>query len=283
MLLSSNHRIPDGARPHGDRTLKVASEPTLPAGMEGQPDESGGCASAAATHSTGKKRRSTVCCKTNVKRVRRSCPQSHSKSKGKLNEGRRTVTQEVGDSEGPACDVDVRGASSVDSPGLHVDSLPHTILLCIFKYLSLHDLLCVIALVSKRWRDMGCDPDLWRVINLEGQNKVTDEVINRLSGYSDNVRLVDVTDSRLVTNEGISLVAKRCTQLRVMKLIRYSKSFTHARRHARTHTDTHTLELLFIFSIKYSGTSVYGHLTSAVTSPIRSHLLSPKFFLQCEE
>ena len=221
--LSSNHRIPDGARPRGDRTLKVVSE-TLPAGMEEQPDESGGCASAAATHSTGKKRRSTICCKTNVKRVRRSCPQSHRKSKGKLNESRRTVTQKVGDSEGPACDVDVRGASSVDSPGLHVESLPHSILLCIFKYLSLHDLLRVIALVSKRWRDMGRDPDLWRVINLEGQNKVTDEVINRLTGYSDNVRLVDVTDSRLVTNEGISLVAKRCTQLRVLKLIRY---FTH--------------------------------------------------------
>ena len=230
-----------------NRTLNIKSE-TSPSGMEKRPELRECCASAreqpvqhastslAAVHSSGKKRHSTIC-KTNVKRVRRSCPQSR---KSKLNEGRSSVslTQEVGDSEGPVCDVDLRGASSVDSFSLHVDSLPHSILLSVFKYLSLYDLLRVIALVSKRWRDMGRDPDLWRTVNLRGQNKVTDDVINLLTSYSHNVRLVDVTDSRLVTNEGIYLVAKRCTQLRELKLIRYSKSFTH--------THTHTLSTTIV-------------------------------------
>ena len=111
---------------------------------------------------------------------------------------------------------------AVDRLNLHIDSLPHSILLHIFRCLSLHDLLRRVCLVSKHWRDMGRDPDLWRVVNLKGQNKVTDDVVRRLTSYSHNVLWVDVTDSRLVTNEGISLVAKQCSQLRVLKLIRYS-------------------------------------------------------------
>lgn len=176
--------------------------------------------------SAGKKRHSILCHGANyIKRLRHKRPESDDK----LNEsGSIAVTRKVGVlGNGHTCDLDLLKTSTVDCHKLHIDSLPQSILLHTFKYLSLYDLLRRVCLVSKHWRDMGHDPDLWRVINLKGQNKVTDDIIKRLTGYSHNVLSVDVTDSRLVTNEGISLVARQCTQLRVLKLIRYSEPFTY--------------------------------------------------------
>jgi len=197
-------------------------------------------------HSTRKKRRSLFHRDIKTKRRCHRSPESDGCTDERNVGDSIVVTREmVKCGKGHTCDLAFLPTSAVDRHKLHIDSLPHSILLHIFRCLSLHDLLRRVCLVSKHWRDMGRDPDLWRVVNLKGQNKVTDDVIRRLTSYSHNVLWVDVTDSRLVTNEGISLVAKQCSQLRVLKLIRCS---------------IHTILLIFLSSIcvfSYSSTWLY--------------------------
>ena len=102
----------------------------------------------------------------------------------------------------------------------HINDLPYSILLRIFRFIPLYDLLHNVCLVNKFWREICQDSDFWRIINLRGQCKVDDGVLERVTLLSRNVTEVDITDSRLVTSEGVIKLAKACPKLRVLKTIR---------------------------------------------------------------
>ncbi|XP_072272698.1 S-phase kinase-associated protein 2 isoform X1 [Pyxicephalus adspersus] len=69
-------------------------------------------------------------------------------------------------------------ASKISTPGISWDSLPDELLLGIFSYLHLTDLLKV-SRVCKRWRRLSCDESLWHSLDLTGKHLV-DEVIGNL-------------------------------------------------------------------------------------------------------
>ncbi|KAG8599063.1 hypothetical protein GDO81_002862 [Engystomops pustulosus] len=66
----------------------------------------------------------------------------------------------------------------VSQPGISWDSLPDELLLGIFSYLHLTDLLRV-SRVCKRWNRLSCDESLWHSVDLTGKH-LTDGVIGKL-------------------------------------------------------------------------------------------------------
>ncbi|XP_010216024.1 PREDICTED: S-phase kinase-associated protein 2-like, partial [Tinamus guttatus] len=54
-------------------------------------------------------------------------------------------------------------------PGVSWDALPDELLLAIFAYLPLNDLLKV-SLICKRWRRLSFDESLWQTLDLTGRN-----------------------------------------------------------------------------------------------------------------
>ncbi|XP_018418974.1 PREDICTED: S-phase kinase-associated protein 2 [Nanorana parkeri] len=69
-------------------------------------------------------------------------------------------------------------AAKISQPGISWDSLPDELILGIFSYLHLTDLLKA-SRVCKRWRRLSCDESLWHSLDLTG-NHLLDGVIGRL-------------------------------------------------------------------------------------------------------
>ncbi|KAK3595438.1 hypothetical protein CHS0354_003433 [Potamilus streckersoni] len=102
----------------------------------------------------------------------------------------------------------------------HINVLPSSLLLHIFSYLSLFDILRKASLVCKYWYNLCRDPSLWRYLNLGYQMKLTDQVLGQLSLFSERVIYVDLTDCRFLTNTGIRALLNRCRYLQTLKLMR---------------------------------------------------------------
>ena len=102
----------------------------------------------------------------------------------------------------------------------HVNTLPHMIMTRIFRYLSLPDLLRRACLVCQYWRNVAYDPVLWRNISLKLYPKVNDETLLGLVQLSQNVSVLDITDSKFITSEGMLKVLKCCRWLTALKLVR---------------------------------------------------------------
>ena len=118
-------------------------------------------------------------------------------------------------------------AAECDTGGqsIHVNTLPHMIMTRIFSYLSLHDLLRRACLVCQYWRSVAYDPVLWRNISLKLHPKVNDGTLLGLVQLSQNVSLLDITDSKFITSEGMLKVLKCCRWLTTLKLVRYYYTF----------------------------------------------------------
>ncbi len=102
----------------------------------------------------------------------------------------------------------------------NINELPYALMVQIFRHLSLANLLHRASCVCKYWYDLAHDPDLWRHITLKSQLRLTNVDLQRVTGYSDNVIYLDLTDIRLITNEGLDLALTQCKQLQTLKLTR---------------------------------------------------------------
>ena len=102
----------------------------------------------------------------------------------------------------------------------HINSLPHSLMVHIFRQLTLYDLLHRASLVCKYWLQLSHDSDLWRCIDVQGMLKVDDLALNELTSYSDNVTAIDITDSRLITSSGVVKVLTKCRKLQSFKAAR---------------------------------------------------------------
>ncbi|XP_063437335.1 F-box/LRR-repeat protein 17-like [Mytilus trossulus] len=101
-----------------------------------------------------------------------------------------------------------------------INRLPMNILLQIFKSLTMCELLCQASLVCKTWYNLCHDPDLWRSIDLSHQHRADDNVLSRLTSYSDRVTNINLEDTKILTSHGISLVCVKCKHLQKLKLTR---------------------------------------------------------------
>ena len=101
-----------------------------------------------------------------------------------------------------------------------INMLPQPLLVKIFAQLKMYDLLQRAGLVCKYWHDVAHDPELWRVVGLRGMLKISNEVLTKLTSLSNNVIEVDLTDAKVITNEGVVNMAKSCRQLKILKMVR---------------------------------------------------------------
>ncbi|XP_048251581.1 F-box/LRR-repeat protein 17-like isoform X1 [Haliotis rufescens] len=101
--------------------------------------------------------------------------------------------------------------------------LPLSLVVNIFQYLSMPDLLCRVCRVCKLWHQAAHDPSLWRHIYLPVSSRVTDSILNWLTSLSDRVLTLDVSDSKLTTftDEGVMQILQKCRHIRTLKLARY--------------------------------------------------------------
>ncbi|XP_077993624.1 F-box/LRR-repeat protein 17-like [Glandiceps talaboti] len=104
--------------------------------------------------------------------------------------------------------------------GLHINTIPRSIFVRIFSYLSKPILLNKVCLVCKYWNELCFDPALWRRINLEDYKNVMDTHLIRLTGISDNVVSLILTDCRKLTDDGIVTMTKQCSNLLELRIIR---------------------------------------------------------------
>ncbi|XP_046559139.1 F-box/LRR-repeat protein 17-like [Haliotis rubra] len=101
--------------------------------------------------------------------------------------------------------------------------LPLSLVVNIFQYLSMPDLLCRVCRVCKLWHQAAHDPSLWRHIYLPVSSRVTDSILNWLTSLSDRVLTLDVSDSKhtTFTDEGVIQILQKCHYIRTLKLARY--------------------------------------------------------------
>lgn len=104
---------------------------------------------------------------------------------------------------------------------LHINSLPHCILVHVFRQLSLADRHQRAALVCWQWHRLSQDPDLWHDVNLRGLPKTDDEVLGRVVRFSKRVLLLDITDCRKITDAGLENAFAVCKDLNKLILVRW--------------------------------------------------------------
>ncbi|XP_036354987.1 F-box/LRR-repeat protein 17-like isoform X2 [Octopus sinensis] len=112
--------------------------------------------------------------------------------------------------------------NGVPSPedSLHILNLPSSILLEIFKYLTIPERIHSVELVCKKWYELAKDPSLWRHINFQdfGHKTLSDEILDKITSYSNHVVHLDISNTMGFSPEGISSVLKKCRWLSFLSL-----------------------------------------------------------------
>ncbi|OWF41352.1 F-box/LRR-repeat protein 17 [Mizuhopecten yessoensis] len=98
--------------------------------------------------------------------------------------------------------------------------IPSYLLIQIFQHLSMYELLHNVSSVCKLWYTISHDPDLWRVIDLRNQLKVTDVVITNLTSYSDRVIYLNISDIGTISEDCLVQTVKTCIHLSTIILSR---------------------------------------------------------------
>ncbi|XP_033726295.1 F-box/LRR-repeat protein 17-like [Pecten maximus] len=99
-------------------------------------------------------------------------------------------------------------------------NIPSYLLIQIFQHLSMYELLHNVSSVCKLWYNISHDPDLWRVIDLQNQLKVTDVVITNLTSYSDRVIYLNISDITTISEDCLVKTVTNCQHLKTLKLSR---------------------------------------------------------------
>lgn len=99
-----------------------------------------------------------------------------------------------------------------------INDLPSCLVVKIFQFLTIHELLQKAAPVCKRWYSLSHDPDLWRTVDLTYHSKVNDEALERLCTYSENLTSLIIPNMRYVTHEGIARTLQKCPNIKQLSL-----------------------------------------------------------------
>lgn len=133
---------------------------------------------------------------------------------------------------------------------LHINGLPHLVLVHIFRQLPLTDRLLRVALVCRYWRQLTHDPDLWRQIDFRGRLKVNDDVLAKVVRFSKRVTSVDLTDCKNVTEAGVENMLSVCKNIQKLSIVRCQhftkRTFTNI---SETNKHLHKLNLSCCFAL----------------------------------
>lgn len=108
----------------------------------------------------------------------------------------------------------------------HFDKLSDNAILRVFSCLSSKELSSV-SRVCRRWYHLAWDPSLWKTITLNGEKTCADKaikcILHRLCGQDQNgscsnVRQLFVYDGAKITDKGLILLSRRCTELTHVQL-----------------------------------------------------------------
>ena len=93
--------------------------------------------------------------------------------------------------------------------------LPNSILLYIFQFLTIPQRLCCVALVCTKWYELSKDSSLWRHICFQDLThmSITDEILDKVTSYSNHVVHLDLSNIIGFTHNGISSLLKKCRHL----------------------------------------------------------------------
>ncbi|XP_043226730.1 F-box/LRR-repeat protein 7-like isoform X1 [Amphibalanus amphitrite] len=106
------------------------------------------------------------------------------------------------------------------------DRLPDELILHIFSYLSTNEL-CFCARVCRRWYFLVWEPQLWTSITLTGETTGADRALRQIvkllcrdtpGTLCHTVERVELNGCARLTDRGLSLLARRCPQLRHLEL-----------------------------------------------------------------
>lgn len=134
-------------------------------------------------------------------------------------------------------------------------NIPSYLLIQIFQHLSMYELLHNVSSVCKLWYNISHDPDLWRVIDLQNQLKVTDVVITNLTSYSDRVIYLNISDITTISEDCLVKTVATCRHLKTLKLSRCisvttDRLLTAIGKHCH---DLHTIHVELCFRITDKG------------------------------
>ena len=90
--------------------------------------------------------------------------------------------------------------------------LPWVVFLNILEFFKKEEL-CKLCLVNKLWRKACCDPSLWRCLDLTRSKSISDEDLDRLTSFSNNVVQLRISGCEHLTDCGVSCVMKQCHSL----------------------------------------------------------------------
>ena len=94
-----------------------------------------------------------------------------------------------------------------------INRLPQVVFLSILSYLGVKDL-GRASCVSKHWYNSTLDPCLWRRLKLQKRQMVDSEVLVRITNYgSSTATVLDVTECRNITEEGLLKALQQCRYL----------------------------------------------------------------------
>lgn len=104
------------------------------------------------------------------------------------------------------------------------DRLSDDLILKIFSFLSTNQL-CICARVCRRWYFLAWEPQLWTAITLTGERTFADRALKALvrllcrhtNSLCLTVEKVSLNGCSRLTNKGISIIAKKCPELRVFE------------------------------------------------------------------
>lgn len=136
----------------------------------------------------------------------------------------------MGDAE--AYGLSLNGVSSCQMENLdeqdcansfQINNLPQVVFISILSYLDVKNL-GRASCVSKHWYHSTLDPCLWRTLKLQKRQKVDDEVLVRVTtshGHGpSSVRILDVSECKNITEEGLITALRQCQCLVELNVVR---------------------------------------------------------------
>ena len=110
----------------------------------------------------------------------------------------------------------------MEFPWDHLAILPDSLLLAIFRWLAVEDLVLGVRQVCHRWHQLSYDRSLWRHLDLSNKvNSITDDTFHSiLSGISHALESLNLSGCRRLTENGILHDGLFCENLKDVNLSR---------------------------------------------------------------
>ena len=99
-----------------------------------------------------------------------------------------------------------------------INDLPREVIIFIFYMIPFIDRVKCVSFVCRLWRSIVMDSNMWRHIILNGYIKLTDKFLFSACNIHNNVISLNISNAKLVTDNGLENVLKTCHNIRVLDI-----------------------------------------------------------------